>query len=156
MVARETAKTRAGVVARPGGRMPGLASSASLGECREVTPDEIKALRKDLVCTAKELAQALGIEQSTVLAWEKGDLFPTKAFIDKMTQLRARGPAAIPKKAKGADPMKVLTDPALWELLRKLLAHKKLRDEVVKLAAAYGDPAQESAGATAGGVKEKE
>jgi transcriptional regulator with XRE-family HTH domain len=136
MVARETAQTRAPVVARPGGRMPGLASSARLGECREVTPDEMKALRKDLVCTAKELAQALGIEQSTVLAWEKGDLFP--------------------KKAKGADPMKVLTDPALWELLRKLLAHKKLRDEVVKLAAAYGDPAQDSAGATAGGLKEKE
>ena len=120
-----------------------------------MTPDEIKALRKDLVCTAKELAQALGIEQSTVLAWEKGDLFPTKAFVDKMAQLRARGPAAIPKKAKGADPMKVLSDPALWELLRKLVAHKKLRDEVVKLASAYGDPAQES-GAAAGVSKEKE
>ena len=121
-----------------------------------MTPDEIKALRKDLVCTAKELAQALGIEQSTVLAWEKGDLFPTKAFVDKMAQLRARGPAAIPKKAKGADPMKVLSDPALWELVRKLVVHKKLRDEVVKLASAYGDPAQEGAsgGGAAGGGKE--
>jgi len=110
-----------------------------------VTPEEIKALRKDhLSCTAKELAQALGIEQVTVLAWEKGDLFPTKAFIDKMAQLRARGPAAIPKKAKGLDPMKVLADPALWELMRKLVAHKKLRDEVQKLAAPYADPAQES------------
>jgi transcriptional regulator with XRE-family HTH domain len=110
-----------------------------------VTPDEIKALRKDLVCTAKELAQALGIEQSTVLAWEKGDLFPTKAFVDKMAALRARGPAAIPKKAKGAEPMKVLADPALWELVRKIVAHKKLRDEVMKLAAPYADPAQDAA-----------
>jgi len=109
-----------------------------------VTPDEIKALRKDLSCTAKELASALGLEQGTVLAWEKGDLFPTKAFVDKMAALRARGPAAIPKKAKGADPMKVLADPALWELLRKVVAHKKLRDELVKLAASYPDPAQES------------
>jgi transcriptional regulator with XRE-family HTH domain len=108
-----------------------------------VTPDEIKALRKDLSCTAKELASALGLEQATVLAWEKGDLFPTKAFVDKMAQLRARGPTAIPKKAKGAEPMKVLADPALWELVRKLLANKKLRDEVVKLAAAYPDPAQD-------------
>lgn len=108
-----------------------------------MTPDEIKAVRKDLACTAKELAAALGIEQSTVLAWEKGDLFPTKAFVDKMAQLRARGPAAIPKKAKGAEPMKVLADPALWELLRKLVAHKKLRDEVLKLASTYADPAQE-------------
>ena len=109
-----------------------------------MTPDEIKAVRKDLACTAKELAQALGLEQSTVLAWEKGDLFPTKAFVDKMAQLRARGPAAIPKKAKGESPMKVLADPALWELVRKLTAHKKLRDEVIKLAAAYADPAHEA------------
>jgi transcriptional regulator with XRE-family HTH domain len=109
-----------------------------------VTPDEIKALRKDLSCTAKELAQALGIEQATVLAWEKGDLFPTKVFVDKMNALRARGPAAIPKKAKGDAPMKVLADPALWELVRKLAAHKKLRDEVTKLAAGYPDPATEA------------
>ncbi|CAN5770694.1 hypothetical protein BH11MYX4_BH11MYX4_10490 [soil metagenome] len=109
-----------------------------------MTPEEIKTLRKDLSCTAKELATALGLEQSTVLAWEKGDLFPTKAFVDKMAQLRARGPAAIPRKAKGADPMKVLADPLLWELVRKLAANKKLRDEVAKLAASYPDPAQES------------
>ena len=112
-----------------------------------MSPDEIKALRKDLSCTAKELAQALGIEQATVLAWEKGDLFPTKPFIDKMEKLRARGPAAIPKKAKAggiaADPIKALADPALWEIVRKILAHKKLRDEVQKLAAPYADPAQE-------------
>ncbi len=109
-----------------------------------MTSEEIKALRKELVCTAKELAQALGIEQATVLAWEKGDLFPTKAFIDKMELLRSRGPASIPKKAKGAEPMKVLADPALWELVRKLVAHKKLRDEVLKLAAPYADPAQDA------------
>lgn len=106
-----------------------------------MTPEDLKALRKELACTAKELAHALGIEQSTVLAWEKGELFPTKPFIDKMEALRAKGPAAIPKKSKGADPMKVLADPALWELVRKLAAHKKLRDEVQKLAAAYPDPA---------------
>ncbi len=105
-----------------------------------MTPDDIKALRKELACTAKELAQALGVEQATVLAWEKGDLFPTKQYVDKMTELRARGPAAIPKKAKGDAPMKVLADPVLWELFRKIVAHKKLRDEVVKLASAYPDP----------------
>ncbi|MDB4943985.1 MAG: hypothetical protein JWP97_3519 [Labilithrix sp.] len=106
-----------------------------------MTPEDIKALRKTLACTAKELAGALGLEQATVLAWEKGDLFPTKAFVDKMSALQAKGPAAIPKKAKGAEPMKVLADPALWELVRKLVGNKKLRDEVVKLAAAYPDPA---------------
>ena len=108
-----------------------------------MTPDEIKALRKDLACTAKELAHALGIEQATVLAWEKGELFPTKPVIDQMNALRAKGPAAIPKKSKGVDPMKVLADPAMWELVRKLVANKKLRDEVTKLAAAYPDPAKD-------------
>lgn len=106
-----------------------------------MTPDDLKALRKELACTAKELAQALDLDQATVLAWEKGDLFPTKPYVDRMESLRKKGPAAIPKKAKGQDPMKVLADPALWELVRKLAANKKLRDEVTKLAAAYPDPA---------------
>lgn len=108
-----------------------------------MTPEEIKALRKELSCTAKELALALGIEQATVLAWEKGDLFPTKASVDRMEGLRKTGPSAIPKKSKGDAPMKVLADPVLWELMRKLVAHKKLRDDVVKLAAAYDDPKDE-------------
>jgi hypothetical protein len=36
-----------------------------------------------------------------------------------------------------------LADPGLWEIVRKLVAHKKLRDEVAKLAANYADPAEE-------------
>lgn len=105
-----------------------------------MTPDDLKALRKELGCTAKELAAALGLEQATVLAWEKGELFPTKPFIDKMEALR-KNPAAIPKRSKGDDPLKVLADPQMWTLVRKILAHKKLRDEVTKLAQAYEDPA---------------
>ncbi|HLK37962.1 MAG TPA: helix-turn-helix domain-containing protein [Polyangiaceae bacterium] len=109
-----------------------------------MTPDEIKALRKELGCTAKELAAALGLEQATVMAWEKADLFPTKAYVDRMNELRAKGPGSVPRKAKaGADPIKALTDPQVWELLRKIAAHKRLRDEVVKLADKYPDPAEE-------------
>jgi transcriptional regulator with XRE-family HTH domain len=108
-----------------------------------VTPDEIKALRKELACTAKELAAALGIEQATVLAWEKAELFPTKAYVDQMNALRARGPGAIPRKAKGDNPVKALADAKVWELLRKIAAHKKLREEVAKLAEKYPDPAAE-------------
>jgi transcriptional regulator with XRE-family HTH domain len=108
-----------------------------------VTPDEIKGLRKDLQCTAKELALALGLEQKTVLAWEQGDLFPTKQFVDRMNALREKGPSAIPRKSKGVNPIQSLRDPAVWELLRKIAAHKKLRDEVAKLAAGYDDPAEE-------------
>jgi transcriptional regulator with XRE-family HTH domain len=111
-----------------------------------VTPDEIKALRKELSCTAKELAAALGVEQATVLAWEKAELFPTKAFVDRMNLLRAKGPGAVPRKSRGSDggnPFKSLADPQLWELFRKMAAHKKLRDEVAKLAEGYPDPASE-------------
>jgi DNA-binding XRE family transcriptional regulator len=106
-----------------------------------VSPDEVKALRKELACTAKELAAALDVEQKIVVGWESGELFPTKQYCDQMAALRAKGPSAIPRKSKGGDPMKTLADPALWELVRKLAAHKKLRDEVQKLAAGYPDPA---------------
>lgn len=106
-----------------------------------MTPEEIKALRTELKCTARELAGALGLEQATVLAWESSNLFPTKKHCDQMEALRTKGPGAIPKKSKGAaPPMTVMADPTLWELFRKLVAHKKLRDEAIKLAAAYPDP----------------
>jgi transcriptional regulator with XRE-family HTH domain len=107
-----------------------------------LTGDDVKALRRDLGCTAKELAAVLGLDQATVLAWEKDELFPTKAFVDRMTALRAKGPGAVPRKAKaGGDPVAALADPIVWELLRKIVAHKKLRDDVAKLAASYADPA---------------
>ncbi len=108
-----------------------------------MTPDDIKALRKELSCTAKELAAALGVDQATVMAWEKAELFPTKAYVERMSQLREKGPGAVPRKVRGAqpDPVKSLADPQVWELLRKIAAHKKLRDEVAKLAANYADPA---------------
>jgi len=110
-----------------------------------VTPEEIKALRKELSCTARELAAALGIDQATVLAWEKAELFPTKAFVDAMADLRAKGPSAVPRRSRGSprDAVKALADPQVWELLRKIATHKKLRDEVAKLAKAYPDPTEE-------------
>ncbi len=108
-----------------------------------MTPEELKALRKELSCTAKELAGALDLEQATVLAWEKGELFPTKKFIDKMEHLRAAGPTSIPRKSKGDNPVKALADPNVWLLVRKIAAHKKLRDAVAKLAEGYADPAED-------------
>lgn len=109
-----------------------------------MTPEDLKALRKELACTAKELALVLEVEQATVFAWERGDLFPTKRHVDKMEELRAKGPGAIPKKSKGESPVKALNDPLVWAILRKVAAHKKLRDEVAKLAAAYPDPADDA------------
>ena len=62
-----------------------------------------------------------------------------------MEAFRAKGPGAIPRRAQkgGGDPVKHLGDPLVWEIFRKLLAHKKLRDDVAKLASGYPDPAQE-------------
>ncbi|MGO9836967.1 MAG: helix-turn-helix domain-containing protein [Polyangiaceae bacterium] len=108
-----------------------------------MTGDDIKALRKVLACTAKELAAAIGVDQATVLAWERAERFPTKVYVDSMTELLAKGSGAIPRKAKGVDPVKALADPLVWELLRKIAAHKKLRDEVAKLAEKYPDPASD-------------
>ncbi len=110
-------------------------------------PDDIKALRRELGCTAKDLAAAMGLDQATVLAWERGELFPTKKFVEQMEELRKKGPSAIPKppKKRGAppSPMKVLADPTFFRLVRKLIAHPELYAAADKLAEAYPDPADD-------------
>jgi transcriptional regulator with XRE-family HTH domain len=113
-----------------------------------MSPEDIKALRKDLRASARELATALGIEQADVLAWERGELFPTKRHCDAMAALRARGPDAIPRKPKrkGATGLAALADPELWRLVRKLAAHPDLRGAVAALAEKYADPAEEAEG----------
>ncbi len=105
-----------------------------------MTPDDIKKARAALKCTAKELAAALEIEASAVMAWERGDEFPTKKHVERIEKLVGAGPSAIPRKAKGADPMDALRDPDVWLLIRKLLAHPKLRAEASKLADKYDEP----------------
>jgi transcriptional regulator with XRE-family HTH domain len=110
-----------------------------------MSPEEIKALRGELGCTAKDLAAALGLEQADVLAWERGERFPTKHFVDEMSALRAKGPDAVPKKRRGApaSPQKALADPAVWLLIRKLLFHPELFKAAAKLAEPYADPADD-------------
>jgi transcriptional regulator with XRE-family HTH domain len=110
-----------------------------------LSPDDIKALRNALGCTTRELGEAVGVDQATIIAWEQGQLFPTKKYVDRMLALQEKGPGAVPKKARGAapPPARVLADPTFWEVVRKLVAHKKLRDEVLKLAASYPDPAKD-------------
>ena len=109
-----------------------------------MTPDEIKALRKELGCTARELAASIGVDQATVLAWEQSTLFPTKVFADRMRELQIKGPGAIVRKSKGSNtPAKVLAEPEVWAVLRKIVFHKPLREQVSKLAQGYPDPADE-------------
>jgi transcriptional regulator with XRE-family HTH domain len=111
-----------------------------------MTPEEIRALRQELSCTARELATALGVEQETVLAWERAALFPTKRYVTRMEELRRLGPSAIARSSKRAaplSPLHALADPDLWRLFRKLLAHPELRRATEKLAETYSDPAEE-------------
>jgi transcriptional regulator with XRE-family HTH domain len=105
-----------------------------------MSPDEVKQARQTLQCTARELAAALELPAATVSAWERGEQFPTKQYVDRIAALVVGGPSSIPRKAKGSDPLEALRDPEVWELVRKLLVHPKLRQEVTKLAAKYDDP----------------
>jgi predicted transcriptional regulator len=106
-----------------------------------VTPDDIKLLRKELSCTARDLATTLGIEQKEVLAWEAGELFPTKRFVEQMKALREKGPSAVLKTAKGKNvaPTDRVSDPAFWAIVKKLLLHPPFYEQVSKLAESYGD-----------------
>jgi len=110
-----------------------------------VSPEDLKQLRKELSCTAKELALTLGIDPKELAAWEAGELFPTKRYVGELEALRKKGPTAIQRVAKGKGSaakigMARLTDPKLWELVRKLAEHPALFDQVAKLAEAYPDP----------------
>lgn len=109
-----------------------------------VSPDELKALRKALSCTAKELADTLGIDHKLMAQWELGELFPTKKSVVALRALEAQGPAAIKRQRRGkqkASPQDRLRDPRLWELVRKLIELPDFFDQVEKLARDYPDPA---------------
>ena len=106
-----------------------------------MTPDDIKLLRKELGCTARDLATTLGLEQKEVLAWETGELFPTKRFVEQMNKLREKGPSSVLKTTKGKSvaPTDRVSDPGFWLIVKKLLLHPALYDQVSKLAESYGE-----------------
>jgi transcriptional regulator with XRE-family HTH domain len=114
---------------------------AKNGIHRPVAPEDIKLLRKDLGCTARDLATTLGIEQKEVLAWEAGELFPTKRYVDQMKALREKGPGAVLKSAKGKAVAATdrVSDPAFWAIVKKLLLHPAFYDQVSKLAERFDE-----------------
>ena len=112
-----------------------------------MSPDELKQLRKELSCTAKELANTLGVDPKEVSDWEAGERFPTKRHVGELEALRKKGPSAILRQPRGKAAvakigMARLADAKLWELVRKLAEHPALFDQVVKLAEQYADPAE--------------
>jgi transcriptional regulator with XRE-family HTH domain len=105
-----------------------------------MSPGDVKAIRKALGCSARDLGAALDVPSETILAWERGDLFPTKAHVERLNALREKGPAAFKGKGRERSPLQLLADPEIWSLFRKLLANRELRAEVLKLAAKVPDP----------------
>jgi transcriptional regulator with XRE-family HTH domain len=106
-----------------------------------MSPEEIRALRKELSYTQRDLAEALGTPVETVRAWERDEEFPTKASVTAMEALRANPPKRAPKRSPTV--WQLLADPTFLGLLRRMLHHPKLRAEVERLAAAYPDPLDE-------------
>ena len=119
-----------------------------------MSPEEIKDLRKQLKLSARELASAIKAETEDVWAWESGDRFPTKRFVNRMGLLKKKGPpkpnaasvpadkSVVPTSAPvNAPPMVKLGDPEFWALVRKLLAHPALYARASELAKTYADPA---------------
>ena len=110
-----------------------------------MSPDDLRAARKALSCSAKELAETIGVAPGDVLAWEREEGFPTKRWVDKIAALVAQGPTAVARKkkktAKALSPMDALGEADTWLLVRKLLAHNELRAECIKIAESYPDPA---------------
>ena len=82
---------------------------------------------------------------------ESGELFPTKRHVTAMAALRAKGPSAIVRAPRGKAAAKTgqarLADPALWKIVRKLVEHPALFDQVAKLSETFSDPAEPPAAA---------
>src|SRR5690606_17046797 len=107
-----------------------FAPDGASGSFEPMKPEEIQALRRQLRCTPRELAEALGVPLEVVMAWEDEQQFPTKRYIERMQQLRERGPDAIVRRRgrgrAGDPPLKLLAEPELWAIFRKLIAYPEL------------------------------
>jgi transcriptional regulator with XRE-family HTH domain len=102
-----------------------------------VSPDEIKKLREELGCSLGDLSRYVGVEPKTLLAWEAGDLFPTKRHVSRLEAARKPGavPRSTPKPAPGG--LEALSDPRLWAIITKLVTRPEFFAEVEKIAARY-------------------
>lgn len=106
-----------------------------------VNAQDVRDLRKELGCTARQLAAALGVEERTVFDWESGERFPTKKACTQMQALKKRGPEAFKTGGKPApvNPAEIAGSPRVWTVARKLLRHPELLERVEVLAAEYED-----------------
>jgi hypothetical protein len=90
------------------------------------------------------------VDPKEVAAWESGEEFPTKRNVAAMHALLAKGPSSILRQPRGKAAAKTgmarLSDPGLWRIVRKLVEHPALFDQVSKLAEKYPDPGEPTPG----------
>ena len=105
-----------------------------------MSPDEIRQLCQELDCSTRELADTLGIGHEVVRAWQRAEAFATKQHLEQLQAPRQQGPLAVVRKprkqATGADPRK-LHDPRLGKVVRALVEHPTLLDQVAELVDKY-------------------
>ena len=102
-------------------------------------PEEIKKVREELGCSLGDLARAVGVDVKTLIAWESGDLFPTKSHVGRLRAVHQAGPEALraPKPKPSPGGLEALSDPRLWAIVTKLVRDEKFFAEVEKLAERY-------------------
>jgi transcriptional regulator with XRE-family HTH domain len=107
-----------------------------------MSPEELKQLRQELGCSLGELSASVEVDVKTLLAWESGDLFPTKKHVDRLLALKQAGPSAVVRRVKRSKPasgLDALDDPRLWAIVKKLASFPEFLSEVEKLASRYGE-----------------
>jgi DNA-binding transcriptional regulator YiaG len=107
-----------------------------------MSPEELKQLRQELGCSLGELSASVEVDVKTLLAWESGDLFPTKKHVDRLLALKQAGQSAVVRRVKRGKPasgLDALDDPRLWAIVKKLASFPEFLSEVEKLASRYGE-----------------
>ncbi len=101
--------------------------------------------------TARDLAQALDVEQKEVVAWE-AESAPDEALRRGHAEAAGPGGRGVPASPKAKPGPRSAcsgsTIPSSWEIVRKLLEHPALFDQVAELSARYADPGAEKKEAT--------
>lgn len=99
--------------------------------------EEIRRLRARKGWSQRQLAAAMKVEPSTIAGWEAGEMFPTRKHLAALRQLEQQADA---QRSSGDRVHELLADPGFWRIVRKLLAHRELKDKVEKLADGWPDP----------------
>ncbi len=115
-------------------------------------PEQLHALFDKLDCSARQLADTLGVSHREVMDWEVEKRFPTKRHVERMKQLAEDGPGALaPKRIvversreRLREELATMEEPDVWAVIEKLLEHPDFRQRALDLASEYHEPAPES------------